>query len=442
MRLIDKVTDTKQSSYFGSLTLLTTLFFIWGFITCLNDILIPHLKAVFTLSYTQAMLVQFCFFTAYFVVSVPSGYLLKKISYKAGIVTGLSIASIGCLLFYPAARQHCYAMFLVALFVLASGITLLQVAANPYVTLLGKPETASSRLTITQAFNSLGTAIAPYFGALMVLATAVKSAEDIAKLTNVELTAYQSLQSAAVQIPYLGLAALLLLMAVVFTLIKLPDVQLIDTELDKLTTNPIQDKAKANAKANAWAYRHLVLGAVGIFMYVGAEVCIGSFLINFLIEPKVANFSIVEAGKYASFYWGGAMIGRFVGAALMQKISAAKLLTVNALVAVFLVLTAIIGTGHLVMWAVLAVGLCNSIMFPTIFSLAINGLGQHTRQGSGILCTAIVGGAILPLIQGVFADSVGIQSAFIIPALSYAFIAYYGYSGHKSNVYVGSNNFI
>ena len=438
MRLIDKVTDTKQSSYFGSLTLLTTLFFIWGFITCLNDILIPHLKAVFTLSYTQAMLVQFCFFTAYFVVSVPSGYLLKKISYKAGIVTGLSIASIGCLLFYPAARQHCYAMFLVALFVLASGITLLQVAANPYVTLLGKPETASSRLTITQAFNSLGTAIAPYFGALMVLATAVKSAEDIAKLTNVELTAYQALQSAAVQIPYLGLAALLLLMAVVFTLIKLPDVQLIDTELDKLTTNPIQDKAKANA----WAYRHLVLGAVGIFMYVGAEVCIGSFLINFLIEPKVANFSIVEAGKYASFYWGGAMIGRFVGAALMQKISAAKLLTVNALFAVFLVLTAIIGTGHLVMWAVLAVGLCNSIMFPTIFSLAINGLGQHTRQGSGILCTAIVGGAILPLIQGVFADSVGIQSAFIIPALSYAFIAYYGYSGHKSNVYVGSNNFI
>ncbi len=425
MPQIDKVTDTKQTSCSGSLTLLTTIFFIWGFITCLNDILIPHLKAVFTLSYTQAMLVQFCFFTAYFVVSVPSGYLLKKISYKAGIVTGLSIASLGCLLFYPAASQHCYALFLLALFVLASGITLLQVAANPYVTLLGKPETASSRLTITQAFNSLGTTIAPYFGALMVLATAVKSAEELAQLNSVELTAYQALQAAAVQIPYLGLAALLLLMAIAFALIKLPNIQAVDIELDKTTTNPHE------TKASAWAYQHLVLGAVAIFMYVGAEVCIGSFLINFLTEPKVAGLSIVEAGKYATFYWGGAMVGRFLGAALMQKVAANKLLTFNALVAVSLVLMVVIGTGHLVMWAVLAVGLCNSIMFPTIFSLAINSLGKHTRQGSGILCTAIVGGAILPLIQGVIADSVGIKSAFIIPALCYAYIAFYGYRGHR-----------
>jgi len=420
-----KDTDTQQTSYAGSLTLLTTLFFIWGFITCLNDILIPHLKAVFTLSYTQAMLVQFCFFTAYFVVSVPSGYLLKKISYKAGIVTGLSIASIGCLLFYPAAGQHCYPLFLVALFVLASGITLLQVAANPYVTLLGKPETASSRLTITQAFNSLGTTIAPYFGALIVLAVAVKSAEEIAQLNSVELSAYQALQSAAVQMPYLGLATVLLLMAVVFALIKLPDIQ---------SAEEVSEKARVHTnehKTSAWAYQHLVLGAVAIFMYVGAEVCIGSFLINFLTEPKVAGLSLVEAGKYASFYWGGAMVGRFMGAALMQKVPAAKLLTFNALVAVILVIAAITGAGHLVMWSVLAVGLCNSIMFPTIFSLAISGLAEHTRQGSGILCTAIVGGAILPLIQGVFADSVGIQSAFIIPALCYAYIAYYGYSGHQ-----------
>ena len=421
-----KVTNTQQPSYAGSLSLLTTLFFIWGFITCLNDILIPHLKAVFTLSYTQAMLVQFCFFTAYFVVSVPSGYLLKKISYKAGIVTGLSIASIGCLLFYPAASQHCYPLFLVALFVLASGITLLQVAANPYVTLLGPPKTASSRLTITQAFNSLGTTIAPYFGALMVLATAVKSAEDIAQLNSLQLTSYQALQATAVQIPYLGLAALLLLMAIIFTLIKLPDIQALDTTaLDKIPSSPYEDKA------SAWAYRHLVLGAVGIFMYVGAEVCIGSFLINFLTEPTVAGLSIVEAGKYASFYWGGAMAGRFLGAAMMQKVAAAKLLTFNALTAVILVLSAVMGTGYLVMWAVLAVGLCNSIMFPTLFSLAINGLGKHTRQGSGILCTAIVGGALLPLLQGVFADNVGIQNAFIIPALCYAYIVFYGYSGHR-----------
>ncbi|RIZ64987.1 MAG: L-fucose:H+ symporter permease [Methylococcales bacterium] len=417
--------DTQQSSYSGSLSLLTTLFFIWGFITCLNDILIPHLKAVFTLSYTQAMLVQFCFFAAYFVVSVPSGYLLKKISYKAGIVTGLAIASIGCLLFYPAANLQSYSLFLVALFVLASGITLLQVAANPYVTLLGKPESASSRLTITQAFNSLGTTIAPYFGALIVLAAAVKSTEEIAKLNSLELSTYQSLQAAAVQIPYLGLATLLLLMAIVFALIKLPDIQLADIELDKLKSESILEKT------SAWAYRHLVLGALGIFMYVGAEVCIGSFLISFLIEPQVAGLSIVDAGKYASFYWGGAMVGRFLGAMIMQKVPANKLLTFNALIAVMLVLTAVMGSGQLVMWAVLAVGLCNSIMFPTLFSLAINGLGKHTRQGSGILCTAIVGGAILPLIQGVFADSVGIQNAFIIPALCYAYIVFYGYEGHR-----------
>jgi len=420
-----KVTEVKKTSYLGSLSLLTTLFFIWGFITCLNDILIPHLKAVFTLSYTQAMLVQFCFFAAYFVVSVPSGYLLKKISYKAGIVTGLAIASIGCLLFYPAANLQSYSLFLVALFVLASGITLLQVAANPYVSLLGKPETASSRLTITQAFNSLGTTIAPYFGALIVLTAAVKSAEDITKLNSLELSAYQSLQAAAVQIPYLGLATLLLLMAVLFALIKLPDIQLTDIELDKQTTRPIKEKA------SAWAYRHLVLGALAIFMYVGAEVCIGSFLINFLTEPKIAGLSVVEAGKYASFYWGGAMVGRFLGAVIMQKMAANKLLTFNALIAVILVLTAVMGTGELVMSAILAVGLCNSIMFPTIFSLAIKGLGQHTRQGSGILCMAIVGGAILPLIQGVIADNVGIQSAFIIPALCYAYIAFYGYKGHQ-----------
>jgi FHS family L-fucose permease-like MFS transporter len=328
-------------------------------------------------------------------------------------------------LFYPAASQHYYPLFLVALFVLASGITLLQVAANPYVTLLGNPQTASSRLTITQAFNSLGTTIAPYFGALMVLATAVKTTEELAQLNSDDLTTYQALQSAAVQIPYLGLAALLLLMAIVFAVIKLPDIQGVESELDTTSTNPIA------AKASAWAYRHLVLGAVGIFMYVGAEVCIGSFLINFLTEPKVAGLSIVEAGKYASFYWGGAMVGRFLGAAMMQKVSAAKLLTFNALMAVILVLTAVMSTGHLVMWAVLAVGLCNSIMFPTIFSLAIKDLGQHARQGSGILCTAIVGGAILPLLQGVIADSIGIQSAFIIPALCYAYIVFYGYSGHQ-----------
>ena len=417
---------SEKNPYLGSLTILTSLFFIWGFITCLNDILIPHLKSVFTLNYTQAMLVQFCFFTAYFVVSVPSGYLVEKIDYKGGIIAGLSIAGIGCLLFYPAASQHSYPLFLAALFVLASGITLLQVAANPYVTILGKPETASSRLTMTQAFNSLGTTIAPYFGALLILSTAVKSAEEIKLLNTDELSAYQAAQAAAVQNPYLFLAAVLFFIAVIFAMIKLPGIKSADQQSvnsEKVSLDDDHD--------SAWAYKHLVLGAIGIFVYVGVEVSIGSFLINFLGEPAIAGLAEKDAGKYVSFYWGGAMIGRFFGAAVMQKIQPGKALTFNAVTAAVLVLTTIIGSGHFAMWTILSVGLFNSIMFPTIFSLAVNGLGKHTGQGSGILCAAIVGGAILPVVQGLFADRIGIQTAFFIPVLCYLYIAYYGWRGYK-----------
>ena len=437
---MDKVTDAKMSPdnlpndidknpYFGSLTLLTSLFFIWGFITCLNDILIPHLKSVFTLSYTQAMLVQFCFFTAYFVVSVPSGYLVEKINYKGGIIAGLSIAGIGCLLFYPAAGRHSYPLFLAAFFVLASGITLLQVAANPYVTILGKPETASSPLTLTQAFNSLGTTIAPYFGALLILSTAVKSAEAINLLNADQLSAYQAAQAAAVQNPYLFLAAVLFCVAIVFAVIKLPEI--------KPTEAPTVNTAKFafdDRHDSAWSYKHLVLGAIAIFVYVGGEVCIGSFLINFLGESTIAGLVEQEAGKYVSFYWGGAMLGRFVGAAVMQKIQPGKTLVFNALTAATLVLITIMGSGSVAAWAILSVGLFNSIMFPTIFSLAVTGLGKHTGQGSGILCAAIVGGAILPVVQGFFADRIGIQSAFFIPVLCYAYIAFYGWKGHKIKV--------
>jgi len=418
----DSTNSSDKNPYLGSLTVLTSLFFIWGFITCLNDILIPHLKAVFTLNYTQAMLVQFCFFTAYFVVSVPSGYLVEKIDYKGGIIAGLSIAGIGCLLFYPAASSHSYPLFLAAFFVLASGITLLQVAANPYVTILGKPETASSRLTMTQAFNSLGTTIAPYFGALFILATAVKTADEIKLLNTDELSVYQAAQAAAVQIPYLLLAAVLFLIAIVFVLIKLPKIEATEEQVSG-GADDVHD--------SAWGYKHLVLGAIGIFVYVGGEVSIGSFLINFLGEPAIAGLAEQEAGKYVSFYWGGAMVGRFIGAAVMQKIQPGKALTFNAVTAALLVLMTMFGSGHVAMWTILAVGLFNSIMFPTIFSLAVCGLGKHTGQGSGILCAAIVGGAVLPVVQGLFADRIGIQQAFFIPALCYCYIAYYGWRGHR-----------
>ncbi|PPK74932.1 FHS family L-fucose permease-like MFS transporter [Methylobacter tundripaludum] len=418
----DSTNGSDKNPYLGSLTVLTSLFFIWGFITCLNDILIPHLKAVFTLNYTQAMLVQFCFFTAYFVVSVPSGYLVEKIDYKGGIIAGLSIAGIGCLLFYPAASSHSYPLFLAAFFVLASGITLLQVAANPYVTILGKPETASSRLTMTQAFNSLGTTIAPYFGALFILATAVKTADEIQLLNADELSAYQAAQAAAVQTPYLLLAAVLFLIAVVFVLIKLPKIEAAEEQVSG-GADDVHD--------SAWGYKHLVLGAIGIFVYVGGEVSIGSFLINFLGEPSIAGLAEQEAGKYVSFYWGGAMVGRFIGAAVMQKIQPGKALTFNAVTAALLVLMTMFGSGHVAMWTLLAVGLFNSIMFPTIFSLAVSGLGKHRGQGSGILCAAIVGGAILPVVQGLFADRIGIQQAFFIPVLCYCYIAYYGWRGYR-----------
>ena len=418
------LTGSEKNPYFGSLTILTSLFFIWGFITCLNDILIPHLKSIFELTYTQAMLIQFCFFAAYFVVSVPSGYLVEKIDYKGGIIAGLSIAGIGCLLFYPAASQHSYPLFLAALFVLASGITLLQVAANPYVTILGSPETASSRLTMTQAFNSLGTTIAPYFGSLFILSAAVKTAEDIKLLDANQLSSYQTAQAAAVQNPYLFIAALLFFIAIIFALIKLPNIKVIDQKPDQSVASSID-----NQHHSAWGYNHLVLGAIAIFLYVGGEVCIGSFLINFMGEPAIAGLAENEAGKYVSFYWGGAMVGRFIGAAVMQKIHPGKVLVFNALAATCLVLITINSSGSIAMWAILSVGLFNSIMFPTIFSLAISGLGSHTGQGSGILCAAIVGGAILPVIQGLFADQIGVQAAFFIPVLCYLYISYYGWKG-------------
>lgn len=402
-------------AYTGALTVLTSLFFIWGFITCLNDILIPHLKAVFTLNYFQAMLIQFCFFAAYFVVSVPSGWLVEKIGYKGGIIAGLTIAGLGCLLFYPAAGLHAYPLFLSAFFVLAAGITLLQVAANPYVTVLGPAETASSRLTLTQAFNSLGTTLAPYFGALLILSAAVKSADEIDLLNAEQLSIYQASQAAAVQNPYLFLAAVLFGLAAVFAVLKLPEINL----------EPVRQHGAG--QGSAWRYPHLVLGAVAIFLYVGGEVAIGSFMVSFLGQPEIAGLPEQEAGKYVSFYWGGAMVGRFIGAAVMRVLRPGAVLAFNALMAAVLVSAAVFGNGWLAMWSLLAVGLCNSIMFPTIFSLALAGLGRHTGQGSGILCAAIVGGAIVPVLQGLLADRLGLQTALGLPVLCYLYIAYYGW---------------
>lgn len=384
-----------------SLAWLTSLFFLWGFITCLNDILIPHLKNSFDLNYSQAMLVQFCFFGAYFLVSIPAGKLVEKIGFQRGIVVGLLIAGAGCALFYPAASIHTYSLFLGALFVLAAGITILQVSANPYVAKLGKPETASSRLTMTQAFNSLGTTIAPFFGALLILDSA---AESVTK------------DATSVQLPYLMLAASFVVLAIVFAVLSLPKIeQTQDTEM-----------AEKSGLFDALKEKRLALGVIAIFVYVGAEVAIGSFMVNFMMESHIGNMTEAQAASYLAYYWGGAMVGRFAGALIMQKISGAKVLFVHAIVAMILIAIAVSSSGSVAMWSLILVGLCNSVMFPTIFSLAVGNLGHKTASGSGLLCLAIVGGAIIPLFQGMLADQVGIQLSLILPILCYGYIAYYG----------------
>lgn len=403
-------------SYTAPLVVLTSLFFMWGLITSLNDILIPHLKAIFTLSYVQVMLVQFCFFGAYLVMSFPSGYLVERLGYRRGIVVGLSTAGVGCLLFYPAAGMASYALFLGALFVLASGITLLQVAANPYVAVLGRAETASSRLNLTQAFNSLGTTIGPFVGAVLILtaATADGSGEATRAID----------EARTVQGPYLGLAAALLIIAIAFSLFKLPVIT--GTHAGRETAD-----TGAARLPSVWSYRHLVLGAVAIFMYVGAEVSIGSFLVNFMARPEIGGLSESAAGKYLSLYWGGAMVGRFIGAAVLRKVKPGYVLAFNALVVTSLLALAMLAGGAVAMWAVIAVGLFNSIMFPTIFTLSIDGLGARTGEGSGVLCMAIVGGAIVPVLQGYAADQAGILMSFAVPLVCYLYIVHYGLRGHR-----------
>jgi len=390
-------------SNMSALVIVTILFFMWGLITSLNDVLIPHLKMVYTLTYVQAMLVQFCFFGAYAIVSLPAGALIRRIGYQKGAVAGLLVAAVGCTLFYPASFGG-YGLFLLALFVLASGITVLQVAANPYVAALGPARTASSRLTLTQAFNSLGTTIGPAVGGLLIL-----SATGAVAVAGVDAAT----EAASVRGPYLILAGVLVLLAGLFWAAKLP------TIIEAVTV-------AGDVKGSVLAHRHLVLGAIGIFLYVGAEVSIGSFLINFIGEPHIAGLPHADAAHYVSIYWGGAMIGRFIGFAVMRVVSPGKTLAFNSLAAIALVLVATFSDGELAMWAILAVGLCNSIMFPTIFSMALHGLGKQTGQASGILCMAIVGGALVPFAQGALADTMGVQMSFLLPAACYGFILYFG----------------
>ena len=426
-----------NKSYRSALIFLTTLFFLWGFITVLVDSLVPRLKDVFEMSYAKTVLVQFAFFTAFFVVSVPAGTLLSKIGYRKGIVLGLIIMALGCLLFYPAAEYRNFNVFLIGYFTLAGGITVLQVAANPYVALLGSEEDASSRLNLSQAFNSLGTTIAPIVGALFLLSDSVKTSEEINLLTALEKVDYYSAEAATVQTPFLLIAAFIGILALIFAFLKLPKV--------------MQESPKGGY-LSLLKNKLMLMGALGIFVYVGAEVAIGSFLVNYFSDMNLAvivmenemmmniantiasvfnkTFSNSDPksllGIFIIFYWGGAMIGRFIGAYLTKIMDAGKVLSMFASLAILMILISINTQGLISMWSILAVGLFNSIMFPTIFTLTLEGLGDLKAQASGLLCMAIVGGAIIPFAFGSLIDGFGFKKAFILTVICYGYIMYYG----------------
>lgn len=386
--------------YKKALTSLTILFFMMGFITCLNDILVPYLKAIFALAYSQAALIQFCFFAAYGLTSIPFSKLIENIGYQKGMVVGFALAALGCLLFYPAVLLHTYALFLGALFVLASGIVLLQVAANPCVSIIGPQETASSRLTMAQAFNSLGTFVAPFFGAYFILSG----------LTN-------SVYAEGVVYPYFLIAAVLIVIALVLSRINLTGMETRQAD-DTGWLEVLQEKS-------------LLLGVIGIFAYVGAEVAIGSFLVSYVME--ILHVPETEAAPLIALYWGGAMVGRFIGIFTLKAFAPAKVLMTHALLSALLILVSMQTTGAVAIGSMVLVGLCNSIMFPTIFTLSIKDLkaGQE-KKGSGLLATAILGGAVVPLLTGMLADRIGLHHAFVLPVICYAYIAWLGINHLKA----------
>jgi MFS transporter, FHS family, L-fucose permease len=487
--------SSKDQGYGAPLATVTTLFFMWGFLTCLNDILVPHLKSIFDLNYAQVMLIQFAFFGAYFIFSIPSAKVIDWIGYQRSMVLGLLTMGLGAFLFVPAASVPSFPLFLGALIVLAAGITCLQVAANPYVTVLGKPQTASSRLNLTQAFNSLGTFLAPFFGSLLILSAAPKTIDEIRALSPAALQAYRLHEAATVKTPYVGLGIALVVLAIAIGSLKLPNIE------------HAQHKVGEKVNDSIWNHPNLVFGAIAIFVYVGAEVSIGSFLVNYFSQPEIGGLTEKVAASFVAFYWGGAMLGRFIGSnflggakakymSLVTAISIALILLsypieshmppgyqpgvpnltwlawlvvagrplfvlVSIAVATIAILAALRGgkssagtgallgvcaistsvlvsismlsNGHIAMWSIILVGFFNSIMFPSIFTLGVAELGPLTGDGSGIMIMAIVGGAILPVAQGWIADHIGIHHAFFLPVLCYLYILFFALSGSKPN---------
>jgi FHS family L-fucose permease-like MFS transporter len=418
--------DSPMKTDTRAMSVATALFFMVGFLTCLNDIIIPHLKSIFALNYAEVLTVQTAFFTSYFVFSYPGGALVDKFGYKKTMVVGLIIMAIGAAGFIPAANLALFPVFLCALIILAAGMTVVQVAVNPYVTVIGPPRTASSRLNLAQAFNSVGTFIAPFFGAVLILRNAVPiiTPKHLLSMTEMARQAYRSAQASTVRLPYIGIALMLLFLAIALALIKLKP-QAGHTDL----TQDFRPGAFAEALAkpdSIWHHPWLIAGAVGIFTYVGAEVAIGSLLVNYMGLPQIGGLNESVAAKFLMVYWGGAMIGRFVGSAVLQRVRTGIVLGGCAIGAFVLVTISVLTHGHLAMYSMLFVGLFNSIMFPSIFTLGIQDLGPLTSKGSSLLIAAIVGGALIPLGTGALADSIGLHPAFVIPLFCYAYITVFG----------------
>lgn len=388
-------------SYRPALVTLAVLYFMMGLITCLNDTLVPFFKSSFQLNYTQSALVQFYFFVTYGIMSIPAGIIVSKFGFKQSMVAGFAIAAVGTFLFFPASLMHQYYLFLAALFILAIGIVLLQVAANPYITLLGPPETASSRFNLIQALGSLGTTVAPLLGASYILSEVRDGMQS----------------SEAVRLPYLCITALVIVIAFVISQLKLP--------------SPVSQATDGGeGQSGIFGFRNLRFGLVALFCYVGAEVSIGSFLTNYIADT--AGIVENEAVTYVALYWGSMLVGRFVGAGVLKIVRAPLVLSICAIAAVVLIIVSVTSTGMLAAWTMVAVGLCNSIMFATIFSLSVAGLEEHATRASGWLSTAIVGGAVVSFLQGVLIDHFNWQVAFMLPLLCYVFILFFGLNGYKT----------
>jgi MFS transporter, FHS family, L-fucose permease len=394
------------------------LFFIFGGITSLNDVIIPKLKELFTLNYTQAMLVQFCFFAAYAVIGIPGARLVKKIGYMRGAVVGLLTMMAGCLLFIPASQTATYGVFLLALFVLASGVVIVQVVSNPLISLLGKPATAHSRLTFAQGFNSLGTTVFPYVGSILILGGLAAVTAD--QLSGVELDAYRTAESQAIVNGYLGIAVALAIVAAVVWMFR------------NALKGEKHDASQGLAGLDLLQRPRFGLGALCIFLYVGAEVSIGSLIVSYLMQGHVMGLEEQAAGKLIGLYWGGAMVGRFIGSAVLRVLSPGKVLAFVSIAAIALLVISTQTSGSVAGYALLAVGLTNAIMFPTIFTLACEKLGSRAADGSGIINVAIVGGAVVPLLTGIIADLTGsLAFALVLPMACYAVIAGFGFYARK-----------